>query len=63
MSTSLPEFSKMDATGIGDMDKGADNRSEGVLDNKRAASIVATGKRDASVRKGMSISERSKGSR
>ena len=53
----------MDATGIGDMDKGADNRSEGVLDNKRAASIVATGKRDASVRKGMSISERSKGSR
>jgi hypothetical protein len=62
MSTDLKEFGRMDATGI--ERKGEDKREgEGVLGQRRPASIVATGTRDNSIRKGMSLGERSKGSR
>lgn len=56
MSTSLPEFKKMNATGIGREDENTKEGGidrEGVLGQRPPTSIVATGKRNSSIRKGM----------
>jgi len=66
MATEMKEFSRMNATGIGDQDlknaEGGQDR-DGVLGNRPPTSIVATGKRAGSIRKGMSLDSRSEGKR
>ena len=46
----LPEFKSMNATGIGEQDRGADEGGRGVFDQVRPAMIVATGKRPNNMR-------------
>ena len=56
MASELKEFSSMNATGIGAQDlnnaEGGQDR-DGALGQRPPTSIVATGKRNASIRKGM----------
>jgi hypothetical protein len=66
MAENLKEFSRMRATGIGNQDlnnaEGGQDR-EGPLGDRAPTSIVATGKRNGSIRKGMSLESRSEGKR
>ena len=50
MSENLPEFQRMNATGIGEQDLRSDeggNNSRGVLDNVRPTGIVGTGRKNS----------------
>lgn len=59
MATDLSEFNRMDATGLGSQDQG-EERGEGVLDQRRACDIVATGSANKEYRRGMGLDSASR---
>jgi hypothetical protein len=60
MSVELREFSRINATGIGEQDGGDPDMRNGVLDQRVPASIVATGTADRSYRRGYSLDSASR---
>lgn len=57
MSIDLPEFKRMNATGIGRQDGGApETEREGIFGQTLPAGILATGREEAPIRKGYSLS-------
>ena len=61
MSTDLPEFRKMNATGIGKQDGGCpETERDGILGQTLPAGILAEGRSEKSIRKGFSLDSASR---
>lgn len=61
MAIDLPEFKRMNATGISDQDRGAPEiERSGIFGQTLPAGILATGREEKSVRKGYSLDSASR---